>query len=406
MLLRQEVYELDVDALEHGEHRPVKLFSTAYHNCHIRRLQPKARNLHAVFLVAESEAITYHYELDLTQETVRPDPRIAHTLNLKLDEHANVLQSAAVVYPRLGQFDDSTLPAAALALIRGVQQERHLAYTETRYTDDYDLADKDNYRLRVPCEVLSYELTGIFPEDADDLLTPDRRDNLYFTLAELRRFQLSPVHQTVGEAVPEIPYHHLPKRTTPEKRLVEHVRMLFFKDDPADPEALKEPLAFGQLGRLGLPYETYKLALTEELLNAVFSDVTGNKLDRPVRGTTTARQLLGDAGVSGYLSGADLVARFTPLPAAELAGQYWIRSGIAGFADGRRATLLSCRNATPTPSAMSPGWNTMASMTCSSSPAPMHWPTPPASRNSTIACWPRARWRTSTATCLKCSSMC
>ena len=66
MMLRQEVYELDVDALERpDEHRPVKLFSTAYHNCHIRRLQPKAVNRHAVFLVAESEAITYHYELDL-----------------------------------------------------------------------------------------------------------------------------------------------------------------------------------------------------------------------------------------------------------------------------------------------------------------------------------------------------
>ena len=37
-------------------------------------------------------------------------------------------------------------------------------------------------------------------------------------------------------------------------------------------------------------------------------------------------------GSAGYLSGADLVARFAPIPAAELAGQYWIRSGIAGFA--------------------------------------------------------------------------
>src|SRR5262249_1551912 len=86
MMLRQEVYELDVDALERGEHRLVKLFSTAYHNCHIRRLQPQAINRHAVFLVAESEAITYHCELDLTEDTLRPDPRIAHTLNLQFDE--------------------------------------------------------------------------------------------------------------------------------------------------------------------------------------------------------------------------------------------------------------------------------------------------------------------------------
>ena len=43
MTLRQEVYELDVDALERGEHRRVKLFSAAMHNCHIERLQAASR---------------------------------------------------------------------------------------------------------------------------------------------------------------------------------------------------------------------------------------------------------------------------------------------------------------------------------------------------------------------------
>ena len=87
----------------------------------------------------------------------------------------------------------------------------------------------------MPCEVLTYELTGISPEDVDDRVSPDPRDNRYFTLDELRRFRLSLVHQTSGETVPEIAYHQLPNGTTPEKRLVEHVRMLFFKDDPTDP---------------------------------------------------------------------------------------------------------------------------------------------------------------------------
>jgi Insecticide toxin TcdB middle/C-terminal region/Insecticide toxin TcdB middle/N-terminal region len=178
MMLRQEVYELDVDALErpdNPEHRPVKLYSTAYHNCHMQRLQPQADNPHAVFLVAESEAITYHYELDLTTRDVRPDPRIAHTLNLQYDEYGNVLQSVAVVYPRLGKFeDDATLVDGltdALSLIQQVQKEEtHVAYSETRYTEDFGtkLADKvaalDNHRLRVPCEVLTYELTGIKPK--------------------------------------------------------------------------------------------------------------------------------------------------------------------------------------------------------------------------------------------------
>lgn len=309
MMLRQEVYELDVDALENGEERPVKLFSAAYHNCHIRRLQEQAGNRHAVFLVTESEAITYHYELDLRADSLTPDPRVAHTLNLQVDEFGNVLQSVAVVYPRLGRHVDATLEDTQ-DLIADVQREMHLAYSETRYTTDVD--EPNDYRLRVPCEVLTYELTGIGPQDDDDLQTPDVRDDRYFTLDELRRFRLSFVHQTGGETVEEIAYHVLPNGTA-QKRLVEHVRMLFFAND------LQGPLPFEQLGRLGLPYETYKLALTEALLAAVF----GDKIDAEVRGE------LSNARASGYLSGADLAARF---PRTDTAGQYWIRSGIAGFA--------------------------------------------------------------------------
>jgi len=342
MTLRQEVYELDVDALADRRHAPVRLFSAAVHNCRIQRLQPRGNNRHAVFLATESEALTYHYELDLHSSELSPDPRIAHTVNLTVDEYGQPLQTVAVAYPRVRPFRDTdttpTFPGGLEKLVRDVQKELHLAYTETRYTVDFDENDRDNYRLRVPYEVKTYELTGIRPDDEEDRKTTDPWDDVYFTLAELRGFQLTPAYQPdpTNQLMPveEIPYHRLPNGTTPEKRLVEHVRMLFFKDNPDDPGALEKPLPFGQLGRLGLPYETYKLALTGDLLNAVFSDAAGNKLDKsPVQGTTTARQLLGNPDVSGYFSGEELVKRFAPLPAAELAGQYWTRSGIVGFSN-------------------------------------------------------------------------
>jgi hypothetical protein len=341
MMLRQEVCELDTDALERGEESPVKLFTTAYHNCHIRRLQPRVASdfrlraagwermrfdssNHAVFLVAESEAITYHYELDLTRDTVRPDPRVAHTLNLKFDEYANVLQSVAVVYPRQGQFEDVPELAEgltdALPVIHRVQQERHLAYTETRYTNDLVLTfvdgewtNLDTHRLRVPCEALTYELTGNVPTDPSS----------YFKLTDLRVLRLSPDEcQNKLHAPPdpdlvdvaEISYQQIPDLTSPQKRLVEDARMLFFADNLTDPRPFRE------LGSLGLLYETYKLSLTDDLLSAVFA----SKLD------ANARAKLNDASISGYLSGATLAARF---PGTDTSGQYWIRSGMAGFAD-------------------------------------------------------------------------
>ncbi|MBS1789169.1 MAG: toxin [Acidobacteria bacterium] len=314
MTLRQEVYELDVDALQQGKQCPVKLFSTAYHNCNIQRLQPKGENKHAVFLVTESEAITYNYELDLRQEELRPDPRIAHTLNLRIDEYGNIQQSIAVAYPRVNHYEDTTLPAGTADLIVQTQKEPHLAYTETRYTND--VIEQDAHRLRVPCEVITYELIGIAREDESDRKTNDEGiDNRYFTLDELRAYKLSEKYQA-GQAdlfqVEEIAYHALPNRQTPQKRLVEHARTLFFNPSLTEPEPL------GEFNSLGLPYENYKLALTDSLLTTVL----GDKLTPEIRAT------LEDETRSGYLTGADLTNRF---PGEENSGQYWIRSGVAGF---------------------------------------------------------------------------
>ncbi|NJO42497.1 MAG: toxin [Cyanobacteria bacterium RU_5_0] len=294
MILRQEIYELDVDALARGEEHRVKLFSTAFHNCHIQRLQPRGDNRHAVFLVTESEVITYHYELDLRSPSLQPDPRIAHTLNLRTDEYGNVLESVAIAYPRIGRHEDNSLPEGAVSLIAQVQQERHLVSTENRFTNDAIAAD--SHRLRLPCEVKTYELTGIAP-----------RTGFYYTLTELRE-------ANIGTDIPEIPYHVTPNRTTPQKRLVEQVRMLYFSDD------LRSPLPWGQLNALALPYETYKLALTDDLLAAVLSEQL----------TPEIRRDLDNAELSGYLSGTTLAERF---PDLDTRGQYWVRSGIAGFAE-------------------------------------------------------------------------
>ena len=566
MTLRQEVYELDVDALQpEGEKPPkqipVRLFSTATHNCNIRRLQPKGGNQHAVFLVTESEALSYHYELDLRPVTLppypqhvaalTPDPRIAHTLNLSFDEYGNIQQSVSVAYPRLplsaglvteiladnpaayyrlhespgattavdssghanhgaysgigvtlgalglaggdtaAQFDglgsgriivpdnellnpgnitvealiswsgpngfqqrileksfgpdwrdktdyglsilddehvraeiatesgdyrvtsksavtlgtathlamtydgstlaiyingvlDSSQPAsgdirstfgssqlgignqverdrafkgiidevsvynkalaanrirahaagavfldpglgAHIPLIQSVQNERHVAYSETHYTKDAidpaaGTAPVQYYRLPVPCEVQTYELTGFTPAQG-----------FYFDLSELRSYHLSDTLPNQGSTlvVPKL-YHELPQDTSATMRLVEHARTLFFEDDPTvTTRFLKEPLSLGTLGKLGLTYENYKLALTEQLLGAVFTNTQLNAVVPSDAATPqTVLNKLNQWQTSGYLSGTDATDKF----GQEAAGQYWIRSGIAGFA--------------------------------------------------------------------------
>ncbi|MEM1256408.1 MAG: SpvB/TcaC N-terminal domain-containing protein [Cyanobacteria bacterium P01_H01_bin.21] len=302
MMLRQEVYELDVDALTQGEERRVKLFSTAFHNCHIQQLQPRLDNRHGVFLVTESEAITYHYEWDLRSDVSEIDPRIAHTLNLNIDKYGNVLQSVAVAYPRLVKHEDDSLPDGAEKLISKVQQERHLVLTENTFTGD--VVEDDHYRLRLLCEVKTYELTGIDPEES-----------FYYSLQQLKDANLENPDL-------EISYHVVADGDVLQKRLVEHVRMLYFSDD------LKTPLTWREINYLGLPYETYKLAITDDLLTVVFESwqLTSNEVVSN----------LNDAASSGYLSGGTLNERFPDIENSSDEGirkQYWVRSGTAGFAE-------------------------------------------------------------------------
>lgn len=311
MALRQEVYELDVDQLEDGKQIPVRLFSASTHNCSVRRVQPMLQNRHAVFHVTESEALSYHYELDLRPVTfpadpqnipsLTPDPRVAHTLNLSTDEFGNVLQSIAAGYGRVRPFSDPNYTQDQINLIRSVQAEQHLIYTESSYTNDAiqpvsGTAREQHYRLRLPAEVQTYELTGFTPASG-----------FYFDLADLRTYHLTESDEG-SRQVEEIQYEELPNTNVQQKRKVEHVLTLYFSED------LKTALAHGELNHLGLTYEVYKLALTETLL----SSVLGNKLDNAVRSA------LNDPSACGYLSGRSLF----PETGAD---QWWQRTGVSGF---------------------------------------------------------------------------
>jgi RHS repeat-associated protein len=299
MILRQEIYELDVDALKEGEEQRVQLFSTAYHNCHIQRLQPRVDNRHAVFLVTESEATTYHYELDLRNTTIEPDPRIAHTLNLRTNQYGNVLESVAVAYPRVEQHtetdaDAGLLPPDTLGRIHSVQGKPHLVYGENRFTEDIDDSpDPDNHRLPLPYEARTYELTGLEP----------RADEFYYSLASLRQAR-------IADTATELPYRQLTGPGGLHKRCVEHVRVLYFNRN------LRDALPLGRHNTLALPYETYKLALTEDLLETILGEKLNELQDSGESRQAMFDRVLRDGGYHSFPDESD---------------RWWIRSGIARF---------------------------------------------------------------------------
>lgn len=269
MMLRQEVYALDGSpAAEHP-------LSAAEHNCRVRLLQPSLGGPHAVFIAHESEAITYHYE------RAPADPRVAHTLHTLLDEYGNVLESAAVVYGR------ATPPGAGLPTeVQTEQGRRRVTYTKNAFTND--VATGTAYRLRLPCDARTFELTGALPAAS------------YFTPDEIRAAFLN--------AAP-LDYEAQPVSNVLQTRLVEHERTLFASDDDVN-----LPLGLGVLESLGLKYESYKLAFTPTLLAHLY-------------GARVNDAMLAEGA---YIESDDykLAGRF---PTSDPDGHWWIPSGVAQY---------------------------------------------------------------------------
>jgi RHS repeat-associated protein len=232
MTLRQEIYALD------GTDKSAYPYSTAEHNCIIKLVQPKDKNSNAVFFVHESEAITYHYERDLA------DPRIAHTFNLQIDEYGNVEKSISIVYGRRGT--DTLLPDQISAGIKNQilqeQQKDHVKLEENDFTND--IISSSVYRLRQPCQQKSFELTGITSSDP------------YFSLQDLN---------DALRTASFLPYEQLATSGVIQKRIIEHKRILYTSDD------VSTPLPFGEIGALGISYESYQLAFTEALLTVLYN---------------------------------------------------------------------------------------------------------------------------------------
>lgn len=297
MTLRQEVFAEDA---RHYPNDPKALerekipYSVGIHNCHVMVLQPRGEQSFAVFMPLESEAITYHYERNMD------DPRIAHSINLEIDELGNVLKSVAIAYGRVGNapqmplsitgtvVDDQSGETLDLKLLNAQGLEQ-LIFTETVFTVETPLVVNEfNWRLRMPCETRTYEINNDVKTGGNYYKPIDFQDFIDDQQIHLNTYEES---LSIGGK---------------NKRLIEHIRTLYRSDD------LSKSLPLGEHGALGLPFESYQLAYTLPLAQDIF-------------GGRVSASVLTNQGK--YTSSADMKGLNKPFPAADPDELWWIRSG-------------------------------------------------------------------------------
>lgn len=238
MTLRQEFFSNDGSGKEKIPN------SVATHNCHVQLKQKQSKNAHAVFVVHESEAITFSYERN------PEDPRIAHTLNLDFDELGNVTKSVSIVYGRKEETANTAINLLDLSLhrhqafIKEAQTQVNIIYTENEFTNDVN--ESDAYRLRMPLALKTYEL-----HDKDKLSSFSK----IYTLDDF--------NYLLNSVVPICNYEAEFTKEK-EKRIIEHIETRYVADD------LVSELPRGTHGRLGLPFEAYQLAYTSSLVTKLF----------------------------------------------------------------------------------------------------------------------------------------
>jgi RHS repeat-associated protein len=226
-LLRQEVYAND------GTDKRRHPYIISERNYTIMWMQPKGINRHAVFFTHARETIDYHYER--IHEPAH-DPRVSHQFIVEVDEFGNVLKSVTIGYGRRRSH-----------LIHEKDREKQIqtlvTYTDNQLTNP--ILEHDAYRTPLLYDSRTYELTGHgYSESQRPTLTRLLKD---LTKAAVLEYQEQP-------------------NGSLQRRLIEHVRTLYRKDN------LSAPLPLGRIEPMALPYENYRQAITPGLLAQVYGD--------------------------------------------------------------------------------------------------------------------------------------
>ncbi len=184
-MLRQEVYADDAGpgATPTQIQRARTPYTVTEQNFTIRALQPRGGNRHAVFFTHAREAISYHYERNPA------DPRIQHALTLEVDARQRAEASRhrlraphdrSASSTRRGTCSRCPTPASTGLDRQPIKPSRPRRCSPTpRTASPTPIETADTHRNPLPCEALTFELTGYTPTgpagrfQASDLVEPD-----------------------------------------------------------------------------------------------------------------------------------------------------------------------------------------------------------------------------------------
>ncbi len=295
-VLRQEVFARD------GTDKEAIPYKITENNHEVRLLQHAGPGLHGVFLVQPRETLEYYHERN------PDDPRVSHAMTLEADEFGNVTKSVAIAYGR--RQADSDLDGDDPVM----QTTSLITYTESMVSNDVDGAD--DYRTPLPCESRTYELTGFIRPASQARYRPE--DFLVLKDGQVERINGKVQLRFDAEAGSGADPALKPR----QRRLMGHARALYRAD------GLSGLLGLGKLESRALPGESYRLAFTPGLLDAVYrrpsdqgppEDLLG---DRKALLCDTGRYLLSQV----YKSARDYQSD-TLFPADDPGDLWWAPSG-------------------------------------------------------------------------------
>jgi RHS repeat-associated protein len=267
-VLRQEIYACDDTE---AASRPYRVTEQNYT---IKLLQARGANKHAVFFTHPRETLDFHYERKLVAINGNDigDPRISHTMTLKVDDYGNVERSVAIGYRRR-DFPE---------VIEPEQKETHIILTANRFAN---YANKNDwYRVGLPVDARTYEvIKPPEPNLIESVIEPFQ----FIAMQELFEGRpdaapaeegLFPNNKTEPEETKLWPYEKWDWRRNPANepsevrlRLIEHLRTLYRPDDLGKSQnGVLALLPLGTVESLALPGESYQLAFTPGLLAQVF----------------------------------------------------------------------------------------------------------------------------------------